>query len=77
ANNGCFEIYIENNKVMIHKTNKDADLSLDINYVNQLAFSYLDLKQVLFLNNIEIEDKIYNTLDKIFTKKKNYINEYV
>ncbi|MGL4796733.1 MAG: GNAT family N-acetyltransferase [Paraclostridium sp.] len=77
ANNGCFEIYIENNKVMINKANKDADLSLDINYVNQLAFSYLDLKQVLFLNNIEIEDKIYNTLDKIFTKKKNYINEYV
>lgn len=76
-NNGCFEICIENNKVNIVRTDKSVDLSLDINYVNQLAFSYLDLRQVLFLNDIKVEDKVHNILDKIFSKKENYVNEYV
>lgn len=76
-NNGCFEIYIKDNKVNIEKTNKKPQLTLSINSLSQLAFSYLNLEEVIFLNNLEVEDICKNVLNNIFIKRDNYINEYV
>jgi predicted acetyltransferase len=76
-NNGCFEIYIKDNKVNIEKTNKKPQLTLSINSLSQLAFSYLNLEEVIFLNNLEVEDICKDVLNNIFIKRDNYINEYV
>ena len=76
-NDGCFEIYIKDNKVNIEKTNKKPQLTLSINSLSQLAFSYLNLEEVIFLNNLEVEDICKNVLNNIFIKRDNYINEYV
>ena len=76
-NNGCFEIYIKDNKVNIEKTNKKPQLTLSINSLSQLAFSYLNLEEVIFINNLEVEDICKDVLNNIFIKRDNYINEYV
>lgn len=77
VNNGCFEIYISQNKVNIKRVSKEPDITLDINYISQLAFSYLDINQIIYLGNIDVENEVINILGKIFNKKENYINEYV
>ena len=79
-NNNVFEISVKDNKVKAIKSNKKADISLSINYISQLAFSYIDIEKVLFLENItktKENTKAINLLKSIFSKKENYINEYV
>ena len=79
-NNNVFEISIKDNKVKAIKSNKKADIGLSINYISQLAFSYIDIEKVLFLENItktKENTKAINLLKSIFSKKENYINEYV
>ncbi|MGL5712916.1 MAG: GNAT family N-acetyltransferase [Paraclostridium sp.] len=77
ANNGCFEINIKDKKVKVNKVEKEADITLSINYMSQLVFSYLTLDEVLFLKNVKVNSQTYDVLNKIFNKKDNYINEYV
>lgn len=79
-NNHVFELKVSNKKIVAKKSNKEADISLSINYLSQMAFSYIDINQILFLENINETDenrKVINLLDSIFNKKENYINEYV
>lgn len=79
-NNHVFELKVSNKKIVAKKSNKEADISLSINYLSQMAFSYIDINQILFLENINKTDenrKVINLLDSIFNKKENYINEYV
>ena len=79
-NNNVFEIRVKDNKVKAIKSNKKADIGLSINYISQLAFSYIDIEKVLFLENItktKENTKAINLLKSIFSKKENYINEYV
>ncbi|SCJ20731.1 Predicted acetyltransferase involved in intracellular survival and related acetyltransferases [uncultured Clostridium sp.] len=79
-NNNVFEISVKDNKVKAIKSNKKADIALSINYISQLAFSYIDIEKVLFLENItktKEKTKAINLLKSIFSKKENYINEYV
>lgn len=79
-NNNVFEIRVKDNKVKAIKSNKKADIGLSINYISQLAFSYIDIEKVLFLESItktKENTKAINLLKSIFSKKENYINEYV
>ena len=79
-NNNVFEISVKDNKVKAIKSNTKADIALSINYISQLAFSYIDIEKVLFLENItktKENTKAINLLKSIFSKKENYINEYV
>lgn len=79
-NNHIFEIKVLNNKIVTKKSNKEADIILSINSLSQMAFSYTDINQILFLENINMTDrnsKAIALLSCIFNKKENYINEYV
>ena len=79
-NNKVFKLKVEDNKVSTQETSERADITLSINDISQLAFSYITLDQVLFLNNIEKNKKNKKAIDLlsgIFNKSNNYVNEYV
>ena len=79
-NNGVFNIEIKNKKVKAKKIRGNYSLSLSINSFTQLAFSYIDIKDIIVLNNIDRNDKnkdAIQLLKVLFKKKENYINEYV
>ena len=79
-NNGVFNIEIKNKKVKAKKVRGNYSLSLSINSFTQLAFSYVDIKDIIVLNNIDRNDKnkeVIELLKVLFKKKENYINEYV
>ena len=79
-NNGVFNIEIKNKKVKAKKVRGNYSLSLSINSFTQLAFSYVDIKDIIVLNNIDRNDKnkdAIQLLKVLFNKKENYINEYV
>ncbi|CEN79619.1 GNAT family N-acetyltransferase [Paraclostridium sordellii] len=79
-NNKVFKLKVEDNKVSAQETSERADITLSINDISQLAFSYITLDQVLFLNNIEKNKKNKKAIDLlsgIFNKSNNYVNEYV
>lgn len=76
-NNGVFNIKLENHKLTVEKGNFDYDIELDINTMTQLAFSYVDIKDALFINNLEINDDVIDFFNRVFDKKDNYINEYI
>lgn len=79
-NNGVFKIILKNNKITVNKVEEEYEMKLNINAMTQLAFSYIDVNEVLILNNIEKSDENKNViklLKEIFTKRQNYINEYI
>ena len=79
-NNGVFNIEIKNKKVKAKKIRGNYSLSLSINSFTQLAFSYIDIKDIIVLNNIDRNNKnkdAIQVLKVLFKKKENYINEYV
>ena len=53
---------------------------MSINTFTQLAFSYINIKEAMILNDINEnknnQDAIH-LLEVLFDKKENYINEYV
>ncbi|CAH2214147.1 GNAT family N-acetyltransferase [Tepidibacter aestuarii] len=73
------KIFLINNKDVIECLSTDEeDVSIDINTFSQLAFSYIDVDEAVFLGNIDMRNtSCINILKKIFNKKTNYINEYV
>ncbi|ENY8692230.1 TPA: GNAT family N-acetyltransferase [Clostridioides difficile] len=85
-NNGLFKISIQNKKVSVEQLDKkgaekpqeDFDIKLDINTLTQLSFSYMDVNEAVFLNDIkDVSEETLETLNCIFSKKNNYINEYI
>ncbi|EII6836566.1 GNAT family N-acetyltransferase, partial [Clostridioides difficile] len=60
-NNGLFKISIQNKKVSVEQLDKkdaekpqeDFDIKLDINTLTQLSFSYMDVNEAIFLNDIK------------------------
>ncbi|HHY0136644.1 TPA: GNAT family N-acetyltransferase [Clostridioides difficile] len=85
-NNGLFKISIQNKKVSVEpldkkgaeKPQEDFDIKLDINTLTQLSFSYIDVNEAIFLNDIkDVSEETLETLNCIFSKKNNYINEYI
>ncbi|HEK4867211.1 TPA: GNAT family N-acetyltransferase [Clostridioides difficile] len=85
-NNGLFKISIQNKKVSVEQLDKkgaekpqeDFDIKLDINILTQLSFSYIDVNEAIFLNDIkDVSEETLETLNCIFSKKNNYINEYI
>ena len=76
-NNKIFKILLENNKLSVEDGSFDYDVEFDINTISQLAFSYINGKEAYLLNDYEENKKVIEFLDLIFTKKDNYINEYV
>lgn len=74
------KMFLINNKEIVESvsTDEDEDISMDINTFSQLAFSYIDVDEAVFLGNICTKDSRYiDILKKIFNKKTNYINEYI
>ena len=51
-NNGIFNIKIKNKKVKAQKIKGECNLYMSINTFTQLAFSYIDIKEAMILNNI-------------------------
>ncbi|MCC0698846.1 GNAT family N-acetyltransferase [Clostridioides sp. ZZV15-6383] len=85
-NNGLFKISIHNRNVSVERLDEKGtekiqegfDIKLDINTLTQLAFSYIDVKEALFLNDIKgVSEETIEVLNCIFSKKNNYINEYI
>ncbi|WP_131006438.1 GNAT family N-acetyltransferase [Clostridioides difficile] len=79
-NNGLFKISIQNKKVSVEQLDKkgaekpqeDFDIKLDINTLTQLSFSYIDVNEAIFLNDIkDVSEETLETLNCIFSKKKN------
>ncbi|HDN2375328.1 TPA: GNAT family N-acetyltransferase, partial [Clostridioides difficile] len=79
-NNGLFKIYIQNKKVSVEQLDKkgaekpqeDFDIKLDINTLTQLSFSYIDVNEAIFLNDIkDVSEETLETLNCIFSKKNN------
>lgn len=86
CNNGVFKIMKkERNKVEIKKIQNDinlnVDLTLSINQLTQLMFSYRDLEELAFIDeSIEIQRLDEGKLiffNELFKKEYNHINEYV
>ncbi|HAT4799085.1 TPA: GNAT family N-acetyltransferase, partial [Clostridioides difficile] len=80
-NNGLFKISIQNKKVSVEQLDKkgaekpqeDFDIKLDINTLTQLSFSYIDVNEAIFLNDIkDVSEETLETLNCIFSKKNNY-----
>lgn len=78
-NNGLFKISIQNKKVSVEQLDKkgaekpqeDFDIKLDINTLTQLSFSYIDVNEAIFLNDIkDVSEETLETLNCIFSKKK-------
>ncbi|HBY3339583.1 TPA: GNAT family N-acetyltransferase, partial [Clostridioides difficile] len=76
-NNGLFKISIQNKKVSVEQLDKkgaekpqeDFDIKLDINTLTQLSFSYIDVDEAIFLNDIkDVSEETLETLDCIFSK---------
>lgn len=80
-NNKLIEIKIEKNELFINEikenyNNKDVDF-IDINSFSKLCFSYLDIDELIFNNNLELSKNTIDIFNILFNKKINYINEYV
>ena len=74
-NNGVFNIEIKNKKVKAKKIRGNYSLSLSINSFTQLAFSYIDIKDIIVLNNIDRNNKnkdAIQVLKVLFKKKETY-----
>lgn len=76
-NNGVFRLEIKNNKLNVQKGNFDYDVEFDINTITQLVFSYIDASEAFLLNGIDENEKVKLFLNEVFSKKNNYINEYI
>ena len=76
-NNKIFKITLENNQLSVEEGKFDYDVEFNINTISQLAFSYISAKEAYLLNNLEEDKEAIEFLDLIFTKKENYINEYI
>ncbi|WP_455538630.1 GNAT family N-acetyltransferase [Terrisporobacter sp.] len=76
-NNKVFKLNLEDNKLSVDTGEYDYDVEFNINTISQLCFSYIDGKEAYLLNEIEENQKVIENLDLIFTKKENYIDEYV
>ena len=76
-NNKIFKINLENNKLSLESGNFEYDVEFNINTISQLAFSYINGREAYLLNELEENKRVIEFLDLIFTKKENYINEYV
>lgn len=76
-NDGVFKIYCRDNKLQVVRdnTDKEADLELDISYLNQLMFGYMDIEEVEELSECKKIKRAKNAFSKI--KSLNHINEYV
>ncbi|HCP7144611.1 TPA: GNAT family N-acetyltransferase, partial [Clostridioides difficile] len=75
-NNGLFKISIQNKKVSVEQLDKkgaekpqeDFDIKLDINTLTQLSFSYIDVNEAIFLNDIkDVSEETLETLNCIFS----------
>lgn len=78
-NNGLFKISIQNKKVSVEQLDKkgaekpqeDFDIKLDINTLTQLSFSYIDVNEAIFLNDIkDVSEETLETLNCYFLLKK-------
>ena len=64
----------------VKNVNEKCNLQLSINTFTQLAFSYINIKEAMILNDInetENNKDAIRLLEVLFDKKENYINEYV
>ncbi|MDY2735505.1 sterol carrier protein domain-containing protein, partial [Intestinibacter sp.] len=79
-NDGVFKISILDNKINVEKVEQNCDIELNINSIAQLAFSYLNIDEILMLNEIDensLSDAQKAILNTLFEKKTNYIDELV
>ncbi|WP_304341225.1 GNAT family N-acetyltransferase [Metaclostridioides mangenotii] len=80
-NNHVFKINIKDDNVIVDITEENEDLELSINALTQIAFSYLNIDEVLSLYEIDIDKNKKNEVVRFFrsllSKKNNYINDYI
>ena len=77
-NNKSFKITFLSKGIKVDETLEKEDLEIDINLLTQLFFSYIDIEDLKFMKSKEnISERTYSILGEVFSKKINYINEYV
>lgn len=77
ANNGVFKIEIKDKNLIVKKDGFKYDVEFNINTITQLVFSYINVEEAFLLNNIDRNEDVEKFLELIFSKKNNYINEYI
>lgn len=78
-NNKVFEIKTKNKKVFVTEINEKTENvdEIDINILSKLCFSYANIYDLIFDYDLNLSDETTKVLSNLFTKKVNYINEYV
>lgn len=77
-NNNTYNVLVKNNKATVTVVDScESDFEMNINTFSQLFFGSMDINEALFFENIQVKNmnKIYE-FNKIFNKKKLFINEY-
>lgn len=72
-NNSTFEIKQDSVEI----TDKAPDIEMSIYDFTQVYFGYLSLEDIIFKNDIKLQENMKKILEKIFFKKENYFNDYV
>lgn len=79
-NNHVFKMNIKDGSATVKTTEEKEDLELSINALTQIAFSYLNIEETLFLYEVDVADKrniIIEFFNNLICKKVNFINDYI
>lgn len=79
-NNYVFKMNIKDGSVTVKTTEEKEDLELSINALTQIAFSYLNIEEILSLYEVDVADKrniIIEFFNNLICKKINFINDYI
>lgn len=79
-NNYVFKMNIKDGSVTVKTTEEKEDLELSINALTQIAFSYLNIEEILSLYEVDVADKrniIIEFFNNLICKKVNFINDYI
>lgn len=79
SNNAVYDIRVSDDGITYEKfeyNEENSDVSMNINCISQLVFSYIDIDEADFVYNLGISDAKKEVLKRLFVKKRNHINEY-
>ncbi|TQQ85709.1 GNAT family N-acetyltransferase [Peptacetobacter hominis] len=79
SNNAVYDIRASDDGITYEKfeyNEENSDVSMNINCISQLVFSYIDIDEADFVYNLGISDDKKEVLKRLFVKRRNHINEY-
>lgn len=79
SNNAVYDIRVSDDGITYEKfeyNEENSDVSMNINCISQLVFSYIDIDEADFVYNLGISDAKKEVLKRLFVRRRNHINEY-